>query len=156
MKATPTTSRSRKHVPSTQQPSIAQQWLTKNNSTHSPNPGWAPDFQHTQERSHVRNDQKNDRLSRHGIPLARPTEQRTDERLPHAAMRGRLPLLQPQAVRKIRRQGSEGARMSRCHYCRDAATTTAGGRDVCGDCRAAYERQVTKQAEEAKREITSN
>jgi hypothetical protein len=47
MKATPTTSRSRKHVPSTQQPSIAQQWLTKNNSTHSPNPGWAPAFQHT-------------------------------------------------------------------------------------------------------------
>jgi hypothetical protein len=43
-----------------------------------------------------------------------------------------------------------------CYYCRDAATTTAGGRDVCDDCRAAYERQVTKQAEEAKREITSN
>jgi hypothetical protein len=43
-----------------------------------------------------------------------------------------------------------------CYYCRDAATTTAGGRDVCDDCRAAYEQQVTNQAEEAKREITSN
>jgi hypothetical protein len=29
-----------------------------------------------------------------------------------------------------------------CHYCRDAATTTAGGRDVCDDCQAAYERQI--------------
>jgi hypothetical protein len=43
-----------------------------------------------------------------------------------------------------------------CHYCRDAATTTAGGRHVCDDCKTAYERQVTKQAEEAKREIKSN
>jgi hypothetical protein len=32
--------------------------------------------------------------------------------------------------------------MSHCHYCRDAATTTAGGRDVCDDCQAAYERQI--------------
>jgi hypothetical protein len=29
-----------------------------------------------------------------------------------------------------------------CHYCRDAATTTAGGRDVCDDCQAAYEQQI--------------
>jgi transposase-like protein len=29
-----------------------------------------------------------------------------------------------------------------CHYCRDAATTTAGGRYVCDDCREAYERQI--------------
>jgi hypothetical protein len=29
-----------------------------------------------------------------------------------------------------------------CHYCRDAATTTAGGRDVCDDCKTAYERQI--------------
>jgi hypothetical protein len=32
--------------------------------------------------------------------------------------------------------------MIACHYCRDAATTTAGGRDVCNDCQAAYERQI--------------
>ena len=32
--------------------------------------------------------------------------------------------------------------MSHCHYCRDAAITTAGGRDVCDDCREAYERQI--------------
>jgi len=61
-----------------------------------------------------------------------------------------------------------------CHYCRDAATTTAGGRDVCDDCCKGYERiareraswarqqiaiarcRAIKQAEEAKREITSN
>jgi hypothetical protein len=29
-----------------------------------------------------------------------------------------------------------------CHYCRDAATTTAGGRDVCDDCKTAYDRQI--------------
>ena len=29
-----------------------------------------------------------------------------------------------------------------CHYCRDAATTIAGGRDVCDDCKTAYERQI--------------
>ena len=34
--------------------------------------------------------------------------------------------------------------MSHCHYCRDAAATTAGGRDVCDDCQAAYERQIEK------------
>jgi hypothetical protein len=32
--------------------------------------------------------------------------------------------------------------MSHCHYCRDAATATAGGRDVCDDCKTAYERQI--------------
>jgi hypothetical protein len=26
-----------------------------------------------------------------------------------------------------------------CHYCRDAATTTAGGRDVCDDCRRTWD-----------------
>jgi hypothetical protein len=26
-----------------------------------------------------------------------------------------------------------------CHYCRDAATTTAGGRDVCDDCRRIWD-----------------
>jgi len=36
--------------------------------------------------------------------------------------------------------------MSHCHYCRDAATTTAGGRDVCDDCQAAYERVVGDRA----------
>ena len=43
-----------------------------------------------------------------------------------------------------------------CYYCRDTAATTAGGRDVCDDCREAYERQITKQAEDAKREVESN
>jgi hypothetical protein len=43
-----------------------------------------------------------------------------------------------------------------CYYCRDAATTTAGGRDVCDDCQAAYERQASKQAEQAKHEVKSN
>jgi hypothetical protein len=37
-----------------------------------------------------------------------------------------------------------------CHYCRDAATTTAGFRDVCDDCRAAYDCLIAKQIEEAK------
>ena len=37
-----------------------------------------------------------------------------------------------------------------CHYCRDAATTTAGGRDVCDDCQAAYDCLVAKQIEESK------
>jgi hypothetical protein len=46
--------------------------------------------------------------------------------------------------------------MSHCHYCRDAASTTAGGRDVCDDCREAYERQASKQAEDAKHEVESN
>jgi hypothetical protein len=32
--------------------------------------------------------------------------------------------------------------MSHCYYCRDTATTTAGGRDVCDDCKTAYERQI--------------
>jgi hypothetical protein len=31
-----------------------------------------------------------------------------------------------------------------CHYCRDAATTIAGGRDVCDDCKTEYERQIAK------------
>jgi len=43
-----------------------------------------------------------------------------------------------------------------CYYCRYAATTTAGGRHVCNDCKAAYEQQVSKQAEDAKHEIKSN
>jgi hypothetical protein len=43
-----------------------------------------------------------------------------------------------------------------CHYCRDVAATIAGGRNVCDDCQAAYEQQVTKQSEDAKREIKSN
>jgi hypothetical protein len=29
--------------------------------------------------------------------------------------------------------------MTTCHYCRDAATTTAGGRDVCDDCRRIWD-----------------
>jgi hypothetical protein len=45
-----------------------------------------------------------------------------------------------------------------CHYCRDAATTTAGGRDVCDDCQAAYERQIANVVrcllDEAADEIT--
>jgi hypothetical protein len=40
--------------------------------------------------------------------------------------------------------------MSHCHYCRDAATTTAGGRDVCDDCKAAYDQRIAKQIEDAK------
>jgi hypothetical protein len=40
--------------------------------------------------------------------------------------------------------------MSHCHYCRDAATTTAGSRDVCDDCKAAYDQRIAKQIEEAK------
>jgi hypothetical protein len=43
-----------------------------------------------------------------------------------------------------------------CYYCRDAATKTAGGHHVCDDCRSSYERQVSKRAEDAKREIKSN
>ena len=37
-----------------------------------------------------------------------------------------------------------------CHYCRDAATTTAGFRDVCDACQAAYDCLIAKQIEEAK------
>jgi uncharacterized Zn ribbon protein len=29
--------------------------------------------------------------------------------------------------------------MCECHYCRDAATTTAGTRAVCDDCQATYQ-----------------
>jgi hypothetical protein len=29
--------------------------------------------------------------------------------------------------------------MTTCYYCRDAATTTAGGRDVCDDCRRIWD-----------------
>jgi hypothetical protein len=45
-----------------------------------------------------------------------------------------------------------------CYYCRDAATTTAGGRHVCDDCQAAYERQIANAVrsllDEAADEIT--
>ena len=37
-----------------------------------------------------------------------------------------------------------------CHYCRDAATTTAGTRSVCDDCKTAYDQRIAKQIEEAK------
>ena len=40
-----------------------------------------------------------------------------------------------------------------CHYCRDTATTTAGGRDVCDDCRATWERVVREQAAAAKERL---
>ena len=33
-----------------------------------------------------------------------------------------------------------------CYYCRDAATTIAGGRDVCDDCQAAYDCLVGDRA----------
>ena len=92
-----------------------------------------------QEQNDGRNNQKNDRLPRHGIHLARSTEQRTDARSPHAASGCRLRLLQPQAVRKIRRQSSESDSMIHCYYCRDAATTTAGDRNVCDDCRRIWD-----------------
>ena len=43
--------------------------------------------------------------------------------------------------------------MSHCHYCRDAAITTAGGRDVCDDCCEAYERVVSERAAAAKKRL---
>jgi len=43
--------------------------------------------------------------------------------------------------------------MNICHYCRDAATTTAGGRDVCDDCRETWERVVRERAAAAKERL---
>jgi hypothetical protein len=43
--------------------------------------------------------------------------------------------------------------MNLCHYCRDAVTTTAGGRDACDDCRATYERVVRERAAATKKRL---
>lgn len=43
--------------------------------------------------------------------------------------------------------------MTVCYYCLDIATTTAGGRNVCDDCREAYERVVRERAEAAKERV---
>lgn len=36
-----------------------------------------------------------------------------------------------------------------CHYCRDAASTTANGRHACGGCRATYLKVRKKQSDKA-------
>lgn len=40
-----------------------------------------------------------------------------------------------------------------CHYCSDAATTIAGGRDVCDDCRKGYQRIARERAAWARQQV---